>query len=207
MNNPIPGVWFRTYSFLASLLILAFAHQHVSAQSLKYDAFVDSEKIGEMTVVKEVNDEADKISVKGFYKIVRDSLINFKFESYATYMNGILMEAEAKTWFNDHKPLVTNTFGGQGDSYFLERSWIKVSEPLMKTELYGTDILYFEEPERLKNIYDLYTGGYMRIEPAKTGSYNLIFSNRTYLFQYKDGVLTEFTNAFGAYIITFKLAG
>jgi len=157
-----------------------------------------------MTAVKEVNDEAERISVKGSYEFFGDSLINLKFESKSAYMDGILKESEASFSFNDGMPLITITHLIEG-SYALERSWNNVIEPLLQSELYGTDLLYFEAPGKIEKVYDIYNGFQMNVEKEDDLSYVVILGGKRHRFQYQNGILSQFTNSFGVYTITFRL--
>ena len=82
------------------MLLYFICETSLEAQTLKYTAYLNDQKIGEMTAVKEVNDEAERIKVTGHYEFMGDSLIKFAFDSKSAYMDGILTQVEASTQFD-----------------------------------------------------------------------------------------------------------
>ena len=72
MNNRFRSVWFQSLKCLATVLFLAFFSAPLKGQTLTYEAFIQDEKIGEVQIVREVNDEAERFALKGFYRIYTD---------------------------------------------------------------------------------------------------------------------------------------
>ena len=71
-------------------------------QTLIYDAFIRGDKVGEMKVIREVNDEATKIIVDTHIEAHMLVKIEVDFKSSSTYMDNKLLLGKAETRTNGH---------------------------------------------------------------------------------------------------------
>lgn len=157
MNNPFRSVWFQCLNRLVLAFFMVFCSVSVSAQTYAYHAFVKNDKVGEVKVVREVNDEAEKISIKGFYRFDSDSIMLIQFNSKSTYMDGMLKEAESTTAVNGQGE--TSVLIWQEDEhYVIRKSGLDMAIPILVEELFGLDLFFFEEPKTIRHAYSTFTG-------------------------------------------------
>jgi len=214
MNNRHRSFWFQVKGLLAFIGLLLMTQSSLLSQTLKYEAFINGKKIGEMTVLKEVSDEREKIYVKGHCKLSFDSLVSLEFESSSDYMDGTLVSSASSMSLNQSKAQLIN-MDRVKEGYRIERSG-KKNTITLEADIFGNDILYFEEPERIQRTYSLFSGKCFFIMPKENNSYHLVrfddhlfegdlFDSMESLLHYENGVLREFSSHFQSQLITFKL--
>lgn len=206
MNNFQVRFWFHltqsTFLLQIIWLSLAMAPQ-VKGQTYVYDAFIKNHKVGQMTVVREVNDESEKISVKTHIEAHMLVKIRVDFESHSTYMNGALVNAEAisKTNGHVHSKAITTRKNGR---YFAERNDLK-PVGLDMEDYYGGDLFYFEEPKNISQVYALATGELLAVTKEGEDIYYFEHDGKKELHRYEEGKLAELRIEHRLYTVVFKL--
>lgn len=191
----------RPLPFLA--LLLLFSTGRLWAQTYVYDAFIKGHKAGQMTVVREVNDERIKISVSTHIEAHMLVSIKVDFESHSSYMDGKLMDAEAISKTNGHIHSQTQTSYRNGQyEIHVDKKKPKI---LNERALYGGDLFYFEAPAQIKKVYALATGDFMDIQKEGPDSYYFVHGGKKELHTYSEGILTELQIEHRLYTVVFKL--
>lgn len=187
---------------LSGLLITLSVATNLSAQTHVYEAFIKGNKVGEMTVVQEVNDESEKISVVTHIEAHMLVTIRVDFESHSSYMDGRLVEATAisKTNGRVHSQAQTS-FKNGGYTAKVDRK----TKTIAQKTIYGGDLFYCEEPVDFKEVYSLASGELLQVEKAGEHAYYFIHDGKKELHKYANGVLTELQIDHRLYTVIFKL--
>ncbi|GAB5526626.1 MAG: hypothetical protein Roseis2KO_44980 [Roseivirga sp.] len=180
---------------------LSFATS-INAQTHVYEAFIRGNKVGEMKVVQEVNDESEKISVVTHIEAHMLVSIRVDFESHSSYMDGKLIEATAisKTNGRVHSQAQTSFKNG---SYTVKVD--RKTKTLAQKTIYGGDLFYCEEPTDMKEVYSLASGELLQVEKAGDHEYYFVHDGKKELHKYTDGVLSELQIDHRLYTVIFKL--
>lgn len=186
---------------ILSLIFLSFFTVSLHAQTHVYEAFIRGNKVGEMKVVQEVNDEREKISVVTHIEAHMLGTIRVDFESHSTYMDGKLIESTAisKTNGRVHSQTETSLKNGQ---YVVKEG--RRSKTLQETTLYGGDLFYCEEPTDIKQVYSLASGEFLEVEKA-SGGYYFVHDGKKELHKYQNGILQELQIDHRLYTVIFRL--
>lgn len=184
------------FILLFSITIQSKAQTHV------YEAFIRGNKVGEMKVVQEVNDERETISVVTHIEAHMLVSIRVDFESRSTYMDGKLIESTASSKTNGRLHSQTETSLKNG-LYVVNQG--SDSKSLQKTTLYGGDLFYCEEPSDLKKVYSLTSGEFLKVEKAADHEYYFEHDGKKELHKYQNGILQELQIDHRLYTIIFKL--
>jgi|GEM_PF-1004467 len=171
-------------------------------QTLVYDAYIRGDKVGEMKVIREINDEATKITVDTHIEAHMIVRITVDFKSSSTYMNNKLLIGEAESRTNGHlKSSVHTTLKDQ--HYELNKDG-KISK-LDGNDLVGADYYYFEVPDDGTKSYALATGGMLEMVRKDQNSFYFEHDKKKELHTFENGVLKELEISHRLYTITFKL--
>jgi len=170
-------------------------------QTLIYDAFIRGDKVGEMKVIREVNDEATKIIVDTHIEAHMLVKIEVDFKSSSTYMDNKLLLGKAETRTNGHLKSSVYTVLKDGQ-YNIDIDG--ESSKINKDELVGADYYYFEVPENGAESYALATGGILDMVKEDQNEFYFEHDDKKEIHTFKNGVLHELEISHRFYTITFK---
>lgn len=170
-------------------------------QTLIYDAFIRGDKVGEMKVIREVNDEATKIIVDTHIEAHMIVKIEVDFKSSSTYMDNKLLLGKAETRTNGHLKSSVYTVLKDGQ-YNIDIDG--ESSKINKDELVGADYYYFEVPENGAESYALATGGILDMVKKDQNEFYFEHDDKKEIHTFKNGVLHELEISHRFYTITFK---
>ncbi len=170
-------------------------------QTLIYDAFIRGDKVGEMKVIREVNDEATKIIVDTHIEAHMLVKIEVDFKSSSTYMDNKLLLGKAETRTNGHLKSSVYTVLKDGQ-YNIDIDG--ESSKINKDELVGADYYYFEVPENGAESYALATGGILDMVKKDQNEFYFEHDDKKEIHTFKNGVLHELEISHRFYTITFK---
>jgi len=170
-------------------------------QTLIYDAFIRGDKVGEMKVIREVNDEATKIIVDTHIEAHMIVKIEVDFKSSSTYMNNKLLLGKAETRTNGHLKSSVYTVLKDGQ-YNIDIDG--ESSKINKDELVGADYYYFEVPENGAESYALATGGILDMVKEDQNEFYFEHEDKKEIHTFKNGVLQQLEISHRFYTITFK---
>jgi len=170
-------------------------------QTMIYDAFIRGDKVGEMKVIREVNDEATKIIVDTHIEAHMLVKIEVDFKSSSTYMDNKLLLGKAETRTNGHLKSSVYTVLKDGQ-YNIDIDG--ESSKINKDELVGADYYYFEVPENGAESYALATGGILDMVKKDQNEFYFEHDDKKEIHTFKNGVLHELEISHRFYTITFK---
>ena len=170
-------------------------------QTLIYDAFIRGDKVGEMKVIREVNDEATKIIVDTHIEAHMLVKIEVDFKSSSTYMDNKLLLGKAETRTNGHLKSSVYTVLKDGQ-YNIDIDG--ESSKINKDELVGADYYYFEVPKNGAESYALATGGILDMVKKDQNEFYFEHDDKKEIHTFKNGVLHELEISHRFYTITFK---
>jgi hypothetical protein len=171
------------------------------SQTLIYDAFIRGDKVGEMKVIREVNDEATKIIVDTHIEAHMLVKIEVDFKSSSTYMDNKLLLGKAETRTNGH--LKSSVYTVLKDGHY-NIDIDGESSKINKDELVGADYYYFEVPENGAESYALATGGILDMVKEDQNEFYFEHDDKKEIHTFKNGVLQELEISHRFYTITFK---
>ncbi len=189
---------FKT-SLLLSLFLLS--PLLLSGQTNIYDAYIKAHKVGEMKVVRELNDEGIKVNVETHIEAHMIMKITVDFTSKSTYMNNRLVDATAKSSANGHLKNSVQTHYANG-SYQINVDGD--DKRLNASELVGADIYYFEIPEDGQQLYSLATGEYLTVKKVSNTEFYFIHDGKKESHLFDEKGLTELTISHKLYTVIFK---
>ena len=197
MNPKFPR---STFLSLLTALLFTFTFNCFS-QTLIYDAYIRGDNVGEMKVVREVNDEATKINVATHIEAHMLVKIIVDFKSSSTYMDNKLLLGEAETRTNGHLKSSVHTVLKDGHyNIDIDGQTSKIN----KHELVGADYYYFEVPENGAESYALATGGILDMVKEDQNEFYFEHDDKKEVHTFKNGVLQELEISHRFYTITFK---
>ncbi len=187
--------------FLLSLLFLGFS-VHLHAQKLTYDAYLRGNKVGKMTVVREVSD--NKTSISSTTHIEAHMLFTIKVDvsSESVYQNGELIESTAVSKQNGNIHSQVEVIKKNNNYAVNIDGELKT---LNKNSIVGADVLYFEEPKQIKETLALASGEELKIENEGEGNYFFIHGGKKEKHQYANGILQQVTIEHSLYTVVLKL--
>ncbi|MFT6872956.1 MAG: hypothetical protein ACJAVN_001968 [Roseivirga sp.] len=191
----------RISVLLVITVIFLSSTVELHSQTLIYDAFIRGDKVGEMKVIREINDEATKISVDTHIEAHMIVKIEVDFKSSSTYMDNKLLLGEAETRTNGH--LKSSVYTVLKDGHYNIDIDGESSE-INKDELVGADYYYFEVPENGAESYALATGGLLDMVKEDQNEFYFEHDNKKEIHTFKNGVLQELEISHRFYTITFK---
>lgn len=185
-----------------SILLFQFFFNPINGQTLIYEGFIKGEKVGELIVTREVNDENVKIIVHTSFR-TPETADTTAILTESMYVDQSLMQAAAITKLN-HQVLADAETIRMHKGYRLNFNG-KQSELNSKT-LIGTDIFYFEEPVSIDSIYSLRSGKMLDVLASEEGNiYCLKDGDKEECYAYQQGVLQQIRISQPAYSISFRL--
>ncbi len=187
-----------SFLFTSTLLFLSLA---TYGQTLTYDAFIRGDNVGEMTVIREVNDEATKITVDTHIEAHMLVKIVVDFKSSSTYMDNKLLIGEAQSRTNGHLKSSVHTV--LKDGHYAVDIDGDVSR-IDQNDLVGADYYYFEIPQNGAKSYALATGGMLNMIKKGPNSFYFEHDDKKELHTFKDGILQSLEISHRLYTITFK---
>lgn len=155
-----------------------------------------------MKVIREVNDEATKISVNTHIEAHMIVKIVVDFKSSSTYMNNKLLIGEAESRTNGHLKHSVHTVLKDG-KYQLNKDG--KSSVINSDDLIGADYYYFAIPHNGERVYALATGVMLNIIKKGNNSFYFEHDGKKELHTFSNGVLQELEISHRLYTITFKL--
>ncbi len=171
-------------------------------QTLTYDAFIRGDNVGQMTVIREVNDEATKITVDTHIEAHMLVKIVVDFKSSSTYMDNKLLIGEAETSTNGHLKSSVHTVYKDGH---YDVNIDGDTKRINQDDLVGADYYYFEVPENGAKSYALATGGILSMVKNDQNEFYFEHDNKKEIHTFKNGLLQELEISHRFYTITFKL--
>lgn len=193
---------FLRSTFLSTITLLSLSSTvELHSQTLIYDAFIRGDKVGEMKVIREINDEATKISVDTHIEAHMLVKIEVDFKSSSTYMDNKLLLGEAETRTNGHLKSSVYTVLKDGQ-YNIDIDG--ESSKINKDELVGADYYYFEVPENGAESYALATGGILDMVKEDQNEFYFEHDDKKEIHTFKNGVLQQLEISHRFYTITFK---
>lgn len=193
---------FLRSAFLSTLTVLLFTStEKLYSQTLIYDAFIRGDKVGEMKVIREVNDEATKIIVDTHIEAHMIVKIVVDFKSTSTYMDNKLLIGEAESRANGHlKSSVHTVFKDGHYTIDVDGDVSRIDQD----DLVGADHYYFEIPQNGAESYALATGGMLKMIKKGPNSFYFEHDDKKELHTFKNGVLHALEISHRFYTITFK---
>lgn len=191
-----------TFFSLAILFQYAFC-QGLSGQELVYEGFMGEEKVGELVVSREVNDENVKIIVQT--NLSAHLLVKVAIDIYSEsmYVDQSLMQASAISKVNHkvHSDVETIRLN---NGYRINVNGKSTS--VDNQALIGADIFYFEEPVNIDSIYSLTTGKMLDVVKGdKSHVYYFEDDGKAEYHEYQNGILQQVQIKHTLYSIVFKL--
>lgn len=188
---------------VCSIILFQFVfNHHLNGQSLIYEGFIKGEKVGELNVIREVNDENVKIIVHTSFRTPETADTTAIFTE-SMYVDQSLMQAAAITKLNNQVLADVETIRmhkGYRHNFNGKRS------ELNSKTLIGTDIFYFEEPVSIDSIYSLKSGKMLDVLASEEPSvYCLKDGDEEECYAYQQGVLQQIRMSQPAYNIIFRL--
>lgn len=168
---------------------------------MTYDAYIRGDKVGEMKVVREVNDEATKINVDTHIEAHMIVKIVVDFKSSSTYMNNKLLIGEAETRTNGHLKSSVHTVYKDG------RYTVDIdgdAKRISQGDLVGADYYYFELPQNGAKSYALATGGMLNMVRKGQNEFYFEHDDKKEVHTFKNGVLDQLEISHRLYTVTFK---
>lgn len=172
-----------------------------AAQNYVYEAFINEQKVGEMKVVREVNDESEKISILTQINTHPLAGLQLYFKSNSSYMDGKLMDATSLTKMNGEASNSQTTFRNGGYTISVDGK-VKLLDELV---LFGNDLLYFEEPRGLERVYVLALGKELTLHKEGNHSWYFEYKGKKEVYTYTAGVLVELQVDHSSYSLAFRL--
>ena len=160
--------------------------------------------MGEMKVIREVNDEATKIIVDTHIEAHMIVKVVVDFKSIATYMDNKLLIGEAETRTNGHLKTSVYTILKDG------RYTVNIdgdTKRINQDDLVGADYYYFEIPENGAESYALATGGMLNMVKEDQNEFYFEHDDKKELHTFKNGQLQSLEISHRLYTITFKRRG
>lgn len=189
-------------AFLSTLIILMLTSTvKLFGQTLIYDAYIRGHNVGEMKVIREMNDEATKIIVDTHIEAHMMVKIVVDFKSSSTYMDNKLLIGEAESRTNGHLKSSVHTV--LKDGHYTVDVDGDVSR-IDQDDLVGADYYYFEVPKNGTESYALATGGMLNMVKKGQNSFYFEHDGKKELHTFKNGVLQELEISHRFYTITFK---
>ncbi|WP_420386243.1 DUF6134 family protein [Roseivirga sp.] len=187
--------------FISTLGLYALS---LSAQELVYEGFLNDKKVGELQVIREVNDENTKIMVSSLIEVHALVKISVELSSESMYVNQHLMQSSATT--KVHGDVRTDIQMIKKSGYYSLENNGKSSR-INKSAILGADLLYFEEPINIKRVYALATGDELEIVKSDEdeNAYYFQHNGKKEYHKYVEGVLHEIEINHMLYNITFRL--
>lgn len=191
------------FLFVCTIPTLLLSNIDAQAQKLTYEGFMRNKKVGELTAVREVNDENTKIHISTDIEAHMLVKIEVELKSESTYINQELVESSSISKMNGHVKSNVQTVH-KNDHYQINADGddIKIS----KSSMVGADIFYFEEPKNINEVYSLALGELLQVEKGEeAGVYFFEQDGKKEYHKYKNGVLAEVHIDHALYSITFKI--
>lgn len=186
------------------ILILCLSCLSVTGQELIYEGFLNDKKVGELQVIREVNDENTKIMVSSHIEVHALVKISVELSSESMYVNQHLMQSSATT--KVHGSVRTDIQMIKKAGYYHLENNGKRSR-INESAILGADLLYFEEPINLKRVYALATGDELQIVRSEDddNAYYFQHDGKKEYHKYVEGILHEIEINHTLYSITFRL--
>lgn len=196
--NLFPGL----QKLLLFCLIQLAVHVHANGQTRVYEAFVEGNKIGEMQVIREINDESEKITITTHLRAHLFSNESVRTESHSTYMDGKLTEATSTREINGRlqRKVTTSFFDGK---LIVVRDGSE--QQSKRGTVYGNDLLYCEEPGDIDEVLDLSSGDFVAVKHSEGHVYYFTQNEKMELYRYENGLLGSLEIEHKHYTVVFKL--
>jgi len=189
--------------FKSSLFVYAFLFFPLLSlgQTNIYEAYIKGHKVGEMKVVKEINDEGIKINVDTHIEAHMLMNITVDFKSSSTHMNNMLVDASAESRANGHLKNSVQTHFSNGKYQINLNGKQKTSS---ESDLVGADLYYFEVPEDGQTLYSLATGELITKKKESDKEYYFIHDDKKESHLFDQHGLTQLTISHKLFTVTFK---
>lgn len=189
--------------FKSSLFAYAFLFLPLLSlgQTNIYEAYIKSHKVGEMKVVKEINDEGIKINVDTHIEAHMLMTITVDFKSRSTHMNNMLIDASAESRANGHLKNSVQTHFSNG-KYQINLDGKE--KTLAQSDLLGADLYYFEVPKNGQKLYSLATGEMITVQKESDSKYYFVHDGKKESHLFDEHGLKELTINHRLYTVIFK---
>jgi hypothetical protein len=160
-----------------------------SSQSLQYDVVRGDKKIGDMTVIRKIENESTIYEVES--KVVFRLLFSFTvdYESTCEYKNEMLIKEYAHSELNGStQKKSTIWFDGTSYTLDLDGSKIKLSDKKID---YSVGVVYFIEPKDQQKVFSPRFGQYLTFEKVNSNQYELESPDGLNVYTYLNGICTE----------------
>ncbi len=189
MNNRFDSFWFPGRLIL--ILMLSVIGITLQGQTLMFDVYKDTVKLGYFKAVREVNDESEKIVVTRYYESVEQGRLSTEeWVSKSTYMDGALQESLVTLQIGNQEQIWHATYPTENGNRFEYSPYSKHN--YFTKPLYGDDLLYFEEPVKIRKVYSLFNGELRKLS-KKDQTYTFKVFGQKRHYHYESGVLTHIT--------------
>ncbi len=174
----------QIFTILTFLTVVGFA----SAQTLLYEVVRGDKKIGDMTVVRKMNNESITYDVES--QVIFRLLFSFTvdYESTCEYKNGMLIKEYAHSELNGSTQK-KSTIWFDGEKYTLDMDGSRIE--LQEKIDYSIGIVYFNEPRDQQRVFSPRFGRYLTFERVNEHQYELESPDGSNLYTYLNGICTE----------------
>ena len=176
--------------------------QAVQAQQLHYEGFVKGQKVGELVVIREVNDENVKINTTANIQFEAFGKTAFEFSSESMYVNQAIMQASSISKENGQ-------ISRQIEIVKLQKNYeLQInshSTTVNEGALFGTDVFYFEAPFSIGSAIELTTGEMASIRSESISVYNFQINETEVQAKYQEDKLVQFEMVLKGVLVVFKL--
>lgn len=175
----------RIFTILTFLSVAGLA----SAQTLFYEVVRGDKKLGDMTVIRTIDNEMTTYDVES--KVVFRLLFSFTvdYESTCEYKDGMLIKEYAKSDLNGSTQK-KSTVWFDGDKYTLDLDGTKVELSDKKID-YSVGVVYFIEPKDQQRVFSPRFGQYLTFEKVSANQYELDSPDGSNIYTYTNGICTE----------------
>lgn len=171
-----------------TILTIFFVVGLASGQTLLYEVVRGDKKIGDMTVIRKIENERITYDVES--KVVFRLLFSFTvdYESTCEYKNGMLIKEYAHSTLNGStQKKSTIWFDGEKYTLDMDGTRINIDEKID----YSIGVVYFNEPIDQQRVFSPRFGRYLTFEKVKEHQYELESPDGSNVYTYLNGICTE----------------
>ncbi len=175
---------------------------HIHSQTIVYHVYSEGVMVGEMSVVREVNDESIKIQTNTSLRLKADTSYSKELFTESIYMNNRLLIGESLTKTNGalESSIIAVLKGGV---YQVDIDGNKST--IKKNDLVAMDFYYFESPVDTQKVYSLTEGKTINLLKKEKDNYISDHKNGVRHYLYKNGILESFKWVIKKTTLNFKL--
>ncbi len=180
--------------YMMGLIVMFLSFKSVTAQpferSAKYQISVWGMNIGEFTVDQKI--DGDDIRINAVTDVYVRMIFSYqvKYIQHSLYRHGILWSSQVKTLKNGKNNSNTR-LDRQTENYLLTKDG---DATIINGDItYSGSLLYFQEPKQINCIYNERNGEKNTIKSLDDHTYAIVDKkgNKTNIYEYRDGILTQ----------------